>query len=101
MAKKSKKKSKPAVEPKPFHEIAEAIDAYTVSSLMDDLGPALWDLLDGFDSPVFVVSPGTDDEARIRPLSDKLMLECHTVNCKDHWRLVEWSEVRDELARPE
>lgn len=95
-----KPKKKP-VEPKPFHEVAEAVDAYAVSSLMEDLGPALWDLLDLFKSQVFVVSPGTDDEARIRPLSDKLMLECHTNNGKDHWRLVEWGEVKDELARPE
>lgn len=103
MAKKSKKKltTKKPVEPKPFHEVAAAVDAYAVSSLMDDLGPALWDLLGLFSSPVFVVSPGTDEEAKIRPVANNLMLEHHVRNGKDQWRLVEWSEVKDELARPE
>jgi hypothetical protein len=68
-------------------------------SLLSRLGSDLWDLLDSFGSPVYTVSPGTVEEAQIRPVAERVMLERQTLNGKEIWRFREWSDVRDELAR--
>lgn len=101
-AKKAKAKTSQPKEPKPFQEVADDIDAYCTGRLLQRLGPDLWDLLDAFDSPIYTVSPGTDEGARIRPIADKLMLEQHVRGQGViGWTIREWNDVKDELARPE
>lgn len=99
MAKRAKKEQE--VEPlKTLQEVAgKALDNYLERELPDQLGPALWELLDSYDSPLFTVSPDTDDSATIRPVMDRLMLERHHDGTRYKYRLVQWADARDELAR--